>query len=350
MNRRILPGHLAWRPRFCYTPTRQLSQVNRVWTAPASVDLDSFRSEAFVPEKALLFPRNSTSLIGDTVAASRWFTRTPEHKIDDAPGDDDAAAASSALSSHLEDYMDWSFPFELVLTQSSKDHSTLIAFRDWLFQSKDFRNQILAGIIQSAAEESGNRAFLQLHAPLRLLQSALQFNNEHGSGQTPPLMLYIAQSSLSDLPPALQADLPTPDLVRQAGKGDVYSSSLWLGTEPTYTPLHRDPNPNLFCQLCSSKTVRLLPPAAGDRVFFEVQVQLRQHSSSRIRGTDMMEGKEREVLHEAIWVANEAVTDHMQEAQLNPGDALFIPKGWWHSVKSSHSQGHLNGSVNWWFR
>jgi hypothetical protein len=40
----------------------------------------------------------------------------------------------------------------------------------------------------------------------------------------------------------------------------------------------------------------------------------------------------------------------IQEAFLCPGDALFIPRGWYHSVRSlgTYVQG-INVSANWWF-
>jgi hypothetical protein len=38
-----------------------------------------------------------------------------------------------------------------------------------------------------------------------------------------------------------------------------------IGHPPTYTPLHRDPNPNIFVQLAGEKVVRLLAPT--DRCF-----------------------------------------------------------------------------------
>jgi hypothetical protein len=204
--------------------------------------------------------------------------------------------------------------------------------------------------------------FLRFDAPLALLCAALEFNNTAQHHHPPLSELYIAQASLSLLPEALQSDLPTPALVQQAGKGDVYSSSIWLGLEPTYTPWHRDPNPNLFCQLCGEKVVRLLPPRQGEALFRAVQARLLLGhgqvgaESARIRGEEMMQGLERRVLKEAVWGRgkedrDETMRRDMVQAAVGPGDVLFIPLGWWHSVRSGGEvEGRLNGSVNWWFR
>ena len=163
--------------------------------------------------------------------------------------------------------------------------------------------------------------------------------------------LYLAQAPLSILPAPLQSDLPVPKLVVQAGKGDVYDSSLWLGVAPTYTPLHRDPNPNLFVQLAGTKVVRLLKPEAGDAVFESVKKTVGSDggASKAFRGEEMMKGKEREMLERAVWSegGGEFVNGGL-EAELKAGDGIFIPQGWWHSIKGIGDG--VTGSVNWWFR
>ena len=98
------------------------------------------------------------------------------------------------------------------------------------------------------------------------------------------------------------------------------------------------------------KVVRLVKPAAGDALFRNVQTKLGRSGSSRIRLADMMYGPERELLHEMVWEDGEAHDAEMFEARVGPGDALFIPMGWWHSVRSEGEGGSLNASVNWWFR
>lgn len=164
----------------------------------------------------------------------------------------------------------------------------------------------------------------------------------------PTARIYIAQASLTDLPMAMRADLPTPELVLKSGKGDVYDSSIWLGQAPTYTPLHRDPNPNLFVQLAGRKVVRLYEPRAGNAVFSKVQEAIGGNASATMRGEEMMQGQEKELLEKEVWSDGEDTMGGAWQAELETGDALFIPKGWWHSVKGLGEE--INGSVNWWFR
>ena len=166
-----------------------------------------------------------------------------------------------------------------------------------------------------------------------------------------PERLYLAQASFASLPEALKLDLPTPEIVNKSGTGDIYDTNIWMGIPPTYTPLHRDPNPNLFVQLAGQKIVRILAPEMGDKVFARVQRALGQSASAAFRGEDMMKGQEKGLLEDQIWNDESFVDDASEagyEVHVGRGDGLFIPKGWWHSVKGVGDG--ITGSVNWWFR
>ena len=282
-------------------------------------------------------------------AQEKWFT----------PSKDPSGANSGTLSPYLDDFFYLPFPYELMSPQplaadQSGAQDAVSLFVDWLSRQTSPREALLMESILPLKQEllrppTSAPSFFQFDAPLSLLLSALAFNRS--SPNTPLRQLYIAQSPIPDLPPQLAADLPTPHIVAKAGKGDIYASSIWIGLEPTYTPLHRDPNPNLFCQLHGAKVVRLMSPTAGEALFRTVQRKLGKSGSSRIRLADMMHGPERDLLHTTIWDATgEDTAGELLETRVGPGDALFIPVGWWHSVRSDGWEGALNASVNWWFR
>lgn len=144
----------------------------------------------------------------------------------------------------------------------------------------------------------------------------------------------------------MREDVPIPDTVLNAGKGDVYDTSIWLGAAPTFTPLHRDPNPNLFVQLAGTKMVRMFKPDVGHAIFAHVQQTIGRQSNALMRGMEMMEGKEKEALENMVWTDSHNAPFHKDgfECQVDPGDGLFIPKGWWHSIRGI-GQG-MTGSVS----
>lgn len=204
---------------------------------------------------------------------------------------------------------------------------------------------------QSQIPLQSGQSFHTFTAPFSLLFHASQTLAD-GKPYLPSL--YMAQTQLIDLPPEVQKALPTPHLVLEADRGDVYDANLWLGTAPTYTPLHKDPNPNLFVQLTGRKIVRAFTPTIGRGIFDAVQREMRGAASNSIkglvgnaafRGEEMMQGSEREISDRRVWTDCDV---EGYEVVVEAGDSLFIPQGWWHSIKSL-SDG-LNGSVNWWFR
>ncbi|KAF7178611.1 hypothetical protein CNMCM7691_007425 [Aspergillus felis] len=280
------------------------------------VEIDEFRSSYFHPELPVLLPRRH---FRDLPACERWFQAVP------SSNGHDRRLNTAYLQEHGGDAF---VPLELTqsLAESNAPGATV--------------------------PESNELSFRQFHAPLSLFLDWMRTTEL----QSQATRLYLAQCQLLDLPPVLRDDFPTPELVLKADKGDVYDTNVWIGHPPTYTPLHRDPNPNLFVQIAGQKVVRLLAPDAGQRVFASVRRQLGRsgdREAAAFRGEEMMQGQERALLEEAVWDdadsggANNTL-DEGYEAHLETGDGLFIPKGWWHSIKGV-GEG-VTASVNWWFR
>jgi hypothetical protein len=300
--------------------------------------IDMFRKRTFESKKPVVFGRGHGSPTPLLPALDKWFAKDSQYN-------------STTLSKHFDQFHGTMVPYEIYAPTSAQQES-LRLFRESL-DVEETRDEVIARCWDiSFVDSIKGQEFFQLHAPLRLVVMVLKFNEVLHARGLQRIPLYIAQCSITDLPPALQEDIPTPELVKHAGKGDIYGSSIWLGITPTYTPLHRDPNPNLFCQLSGTKVIRLMTPKVGDWLFGMIQAELHRSGSSRIRTEEMMQGEERDKLHSAVWSTDpdKPAPRGTLEVVLNPGDAMFIPSHYWHSVKSVGENGELNGSVNWWFR
>ncbi|KAI9801959.1 MAG: hypothetical protein M1825_003014 [Sarcosagium campestre] len=249
-----------------------------------SDDIDTFRQDCFIPELPALLPK---AAFGTKLpATTKWFQKSS------------CTNAVELNTQYLSPFRGIQVPLEL--TRFTK--------------------------------ESNEVEFEQLQAPLGLFLDACSVT------PTKARQLYLAQAPLSDLPRPLRDDLPTPELVTEAGRGDVYDENIWIGRAPTYTPLHKDPNPNLFVQLCGTKQVRVFAPQIGSAIFRDVQQVLgrQQQSSTAMRGAEMMMGAERRMLEEVVWQVGcdaDGNENKCYEAVLQAGDGLFIPKYWWHSIK-----------------
>ncbi|KAK3503746.1 hypothetical protein B0T13DRAFT_139470 [Neurospora crassa] len=381
---------LAWTRHLrqpLFTFTHHARNLKTVAETVAPISIEDFRRDAFQAQRPLLIRPSSkpstlspcsnqqndantqtNTLTSPTIlpALTKWFSTSP-------------SSGKASLTPYLDNFRSTILPYELSFPNSAQ----VLGFMSWLqrsssssptassdshpnsnsnsdsdSQSRLTLTHLLENYITHHSSSSSSE-FLILDLPLDLLLLAHHYNtslSSSSSSQTPstrPLTnLYIAQAPLSHLPSPLRADLPTPLLVSHAGRGDIYSSSIWLGLQPTYTPWHRDPNPNLFCQLCGTKVLRLMAPKRGEALFREVMASLAVAAGSgKIRGEEMMKGEQRRALEGAVWGGDgEGTDDMMYEVTVQAGDMLFMPLGWWHSVKSVGEEGGINGSVNWWFR
>lgn len=228
----------------------------------------------------------------------------------------------------------------------STSHDSSVALLNNSYLQLFHRAIVPLELTRLKSKHADDSTFLRAEAPLSIFLNWAT----HAKPDTLE-RLYLAQASVSALPEELSNDLPTPDLVTQAGKGDIYDTNIWMGVAPTYTPLHRDPNPNLLVQLVGQKIVRLLAPEDGQKVFATVQESIGRTASATFRGEEMMKGEEKALLEARIWddsPQHGKVNASGFEVRLGLGDGLYIPQGWWHSVKGIGSG--MTASVNWWFR
>jgi hypothetical protein len=99
---------------------------------------------------------------------------------------------------------------------------------------------------------------------------------------------------------------------------------LWLGTKGTRSGWHFDSRDNLFFQCFGRKHVLLADPRASRNMY----PRRGHHYNSQVDADDP------DLL--AYPRYSDAV---LYQCMLAPGDTLFIPKGWWHSLRSVTSSG-----------
>ena len=92
------------------------------------------------------------------------------------------------------------------------------------------------------------------------------------------------------------------------------SMALWFGPRGTITPLHHDTCQIMFVQLRGEKEFVLIPPHAQG--LFDQSTHMYSDLDPRL---DLIKHPQHH---------------HQLNCILRPGDALFIPVGWWHAVRS----------------
>jgi hypothetical protein len=181
------------------------------------------------------------------------------------------------------------------------------------------------------------------------------------SGSAPtPSPKYLAQARLFDVIPALRADAPCPDAVEvAAGLSGNVRALAWLGPRGTFSPLHTDAPHNFFVQAVGAKRVRLFAPGERANAVLPraplplgsntaalpaeaLAAQLPVSPTDVSRAQDLLsewnraggEGTEPENTWPALYPAYSRGDIEAWDALLLPGDAMFIPSGWWHSMTS----------------
>jgi hypothetical protein len=116
----------------------------------------------------------------------------------------------------------------------------------------------------------------------------------------------------------LRRDLGTLDeyLHHEPGRAEAM---FWIGPSNTFTPLHHDLTNNLLVQFVGRKRLILVPAAETPRLYNQV------HVFSAVGDLTAPDVAARFPLLDGL---------SFHELILEPGDALFIPIGWWHQITS----------------
>lgn len=115
-------------------------------------------------------------------------------------------------------------------------------------------------------------------------------------------------------------DIVPPEQYVDPARFHTYMS-FWFGPAGTRTPLHHDGNNILFCQVAGRKEFFLVDPFEAD--LLPRAEGFYAHTSVP---TDMTEEGSRSPDAAFPWPARRVV--------LEPGEALFLPVGWWHQVRA----------------
>lgn len=165
---------------------------------------------------------------------------------------------------------------------------------------------------------------------------------------------YLAQTELF---PQVLDDVPTPSFCENGdynvGEGKLYHKMLWMGPRHTVSPLHFDPLDNLLMQVVGWKRVLLFSPgnqSSEDDIKGKLSNRLSNEPLWHYAGV-----KGQQYNTSAVDIENpdhgrfpnfKASAPTPYECILGPGDCLYIPKKWWHHVRSLE----FSVSANVWWR
>jgi hypothetical protein len=134
---------------------------------------------------------------------------------------------------------------------------------------------------------------------------------------------YLNQAALADYD-ALRDDIPADAL----GLGRIFALNLWVGGR-TRSGLHYDNADNLFGQIFGTKRALLISPEYSRRLYPFAD----NPSKSQVDLDDPDERRFPKIARVEVW-----------SCDLQPGDALYIPRGWWHHITAAD----VSISINCW--
>ncbi len=155
---------------------------------------------------------------------------------------------------------------------------------------------------------------------------------EAALGQSDGKSVYLGSVPAAQCLPGFSAENPMPLLDASA------SPRLWVGTASDVSS-HYDTFDNLACVVAGRRRFTLYAPELIDRLYpgpidhtlSGATVSLAASAPPQERGR---------------FPRFEAIREQAYSAELEAGDALYLPKLWWHQVEAT---AHLNAMINYWW-
>ncbi|OTB03344.1 hypothetical protein M426DRAFT_179769 [Hypoxylon sp. CI-4A] len=174
---------------------------------------------------------------------------------------------------------------------------------------------------------------------------------------------YLAQHPLFTQLPGLRNDILIPDYCYTTPPLHPTDSSInqheldeplinaWFGPPGTITPLHNDPYHNILAQIVGRKYLRLYSPLETKRMQARGKENGVEMGNTSLMDVGVVEGWDtipedndyESQLDEEDIASFKAIP--FLDCILEPGDALYIPIGWWHYVRGLS----VSFSVSFWW-
>jgi hypothetical protein len=154
-----------------------------------------------------------------------------------------------------------------------------------------------------------------------------QYSREHSG-----MGLAIQSASIASCLPAFTQDHSLPML------GPGIEPRLWIGNRVT-TPVHFDEQHNIACVACGRRRFTLFPPEQIGNLYIGPLDFAPTGAAISLARLDQLDDPRFPRLKLAM--------DHARVAELEPGDAIYMPPLWWHHVESLE---RLNALVNYWWK